>query len=118
MRIRRVLLFAAILGTLAGLGYIAWRSPLVRGWFARDSENPAEIARLAEKQLELAPAAEAATGWPQWRGPHRDGRAPAGPLRTDWDAKPPKKLWQAELRRRVRLVRGRGRQALRPGPKG
>jgi hypothetical protein len=83
MRMRRVFLVVAIVGILGGLGYIAWRSPLVRSWFASDSEDPAEIARLAEKQLELAPAAEAAIGWPQWRGPHRDGRAPAGPLRTD-----------------------------------
>jgi hypothetical protein len=95
MRIRRVILAAGIVGGLCGLGYIAWRSPLVRGWFASDSENPEEIARLAEKQLEQAPAAESAIGWPQWRGPHRDGRAPAGPLRTDWEANPPTKLWQA-----------------------
>jgi outer membrane protein assembly factor BamB len=95
MRIRRVLLVAAIVGTLGAAGYLAWRSPWVRAWFARDSENPIEIARLAEKKLDQPPVSAAATGWPQWRGPLRDGRAPAGPLRTNWDEKPPAKLWQA-----------------------
>jgi outer membrane protein assembly factor BamB len=33
--------------------------------------------------------------WPQWRGPNRDGVAPAGPFRTDWKANPPKLVWSA-----------------------
>jgi len=95
MRIRRVLLVLGLVAILGVGGYLAWRSPIVRGWFASDSENAAEIARLAEKKLELPPVGEAANGWPQWRGPTRDGRAPAGPLRTNWEGNPPAKLWQA-----------------------
>lgn len=94
MRIRRVLIVLGLVAILGVGGYLAWRSPIVRGWFARDSENPQEIARLAGKKLELPPVGESANGWPQWRGPTRDGRAPASPLRTDWEANPPTKLWQ------------------------
>jgi outer membrane protein assembly factor BamB len=61
--------------------------------FAKDTEDPAELSKLAEKKLEVATVAEAATGWPQWRGPLRDGRAPDGPFRTDWDKRPPTRLW-------------------------
>src|SRR5207249_2065992 len=32
-------------------------------------------------------------GWPQWRGPNRDGVASPGPLRADWKTNPPKELW-------------------------
>ncbi|MBX9622247.1 MAG: PQQ-like beta-propeller repeat protein, partial [Gemmataceae bacterium] len=39
----------------------------------------------------------ASADWPQWLGPTRDGRAPAGPLRTDWAANPPKPLWEVEV---------------------
>ena len=63
---------------------------LVPGVFDRESADPAELAAL-----DAAPLAEATRGtdWPQWLGPTRDGRAPAGPLRTDLAAKPPKLLW-------------------------
>jgi outer membrane protein assembly factor BamB len=81
---------------VAGGGYLASRSPWVRGLFAHNSENAAEIAKLAEKKLDLAPVAAPEMGWPQWRGPTRDGRAPAGPLRTDWDKSPPKLLWKSD----------------------
>ena len=37
-----------------------------------------------------------AADWPQWRGPHRDGRAEATGLSHDWEAKPPKLLWMSE----------------------
>ncbi len=95
MRTRPVLLVLGIAAILGIGGYLAYRSPLVRSWFARDSENAAEIAKLSEKKLEIAPVADTATGWPQWRGPTRDGRAPAGAFRTDWDKSPPKLLWTA-----------------------
>jgi outer membrane protein assembly factor BamB len=37
--------------------------------------------------------AKADAGWPQWRGPLRDGRAPAGEFRTNWDRRFPRELW-------------------------
>lgn len=63
---------------------------LVPGLLDRESANPVELAAL-----DAAPLADGTRGtdWPQWLGPTRDGRAPAGPLRTDWAAKPPKLLW-------------------------
>lgn len=93
MRTRRVVLLVGGLAVLGIGGYAAYRSQWVRSWFARDVENAAEMGMLANKQLEVPPAADAATGWFQWRGPTRDGRAPAGAFRTDWDRNPPKLLW-------------------------
>jgi outer membrane protein assembly factor BamB len=95
MRFRRLLLILGLLGVLAG-GYAAYRSPLVRSWFGHDSDDPREKELLAGSNAAGTAPAPAATGWPQWRGPHRDGVAPEGPLRTDWDKTPPKKLWQTE----------------------
>src|SRR5947209_7170124 len=95
-RTRTALLVAGVLLTLGIGGYAAYRSPWVRSWFGRDAENPAEMAKLGDAKLAVAPIAAADVGWPQWRGPTRDGRAPAGPLRTDWDKNPPKPLWSVE----------------------
>jgi outer membrane protein assembly factor BamB len=60
------------------------------GLFERERANPAELAALADAPLTPP---ERGTGWPQWLGPTRDGRAPDGPLNADWAAKPPKLLW-------------------------
>jgi len=92
MSTRRALLILGILAIPCVGAYIAFR----KGWFAHDNENAGEIAKLAEKKLDQLPPAESATGWFQWRGPTRDGRAPVGPLRTDWDKNPPKRLWRTE----------------------
>ncbi len=86
----RAVLLLAVVGVSA---LILAKLPWVRSLFRRDAENPAEMAQLVSAKLAPAPVADTATGWPQWRGPHRDGRAPAGPLRTDWDKRPPKQLW-------------------------
>jgi outer membrane protein assembly factor BamB len=75
-------------------GYLASRSGWVRRLFADDVVNPAELERLGGRQL-APPTAEQTAGWPQWRGPNRDGRAAPGLLRTDWDKAPPKQLWTA-----------------------
>lgn len=93
MSTRRVLLLLGVLAVAGTVGYIGYR----KGWFAFDSENAAEIERLRGKKLEQPPPADSAAGWFQWRGPTRDGRAPAGPFRTDWDKSPPKQLWKAEI---------------------
>jgi outer membrane protein assembly factor BamB len=43
------------------------------------------------------PAGQGSTDWPQWRGPTRDGIAPAGPKLLDtWPAEGPKLLWKSE----------------------
>jgi outer membrane protein assembly factor BamB len=34
-----------------------------------------------------------ADDWPQWRGPHRDGRSTETGLSKDWNKQPPKHLW-------------------------
>jgi outer membrane protein assembly factor BamB len=93
---RTALLAVGVLAVLGVAGYVAYeKSPRVRSWFARDAEDPEEMAKLGGAQLRLPAAADPGTGWPQWRGPMRDGRAPAGPLRTDWDLNPPKQVWSA-----------------------
>lgn len=86
---RPLLLLVLVLATLGVGGYVLYRL----GYFARDAENSAEIARLGHEKLDPPPAAGAATGWFQWRGPTRDGRAPDGPFRTNWDRNPPQLLW-------------------------
>lgn len=96
MRTRRVVLILSLVVVVAGGGYLASRSPWVRGLFARDNENVAEIAKLLDKKLDLIPLAAVEMGWPQWRGPTRDGRAAAGAFRADWDKTPPKLLWKAD----------------------
>lgn len=93
---RRRLLVTGVLLVLGVGGFAAYQSPWVRSWFGRDADNPEELARLTDAKLTVAPAAPTDAGWPQWRGPARDGRAPAGPLRTDWDQNPPKPLWTAD----------------------
>ncbi|MCE9562582.1 MAG: PQQ-like beta-propeller repeat protein [Planctomycetes bacterium] len=92
MTTRRVLLILGIVAIPSIGAYVAYR----KGWFAHDSVNTAEIAELKNKKLDQQPPAESGSGWFQWRGPTRDGRAPAGPLRTDWDKNPPKRLWRSE----------------------
>jgi outer membrane protein assembly factor BamB len=92
-RTRTVLLTAGVLLTLGLGGYVLSRSSWVRAKFAHDADNPDEIAKLGDAKLSVEPLADPTVGWPQWRGPKRDGRAPAGPLRTDWDKIPPKPRW-------------------------
>lgn len=38
-----------------------------------------------------------AADWPQWRGPTRDGDAPAAQLPTKWPAEPPAAKWKAPV---------------------
>lgn len=52
---------------------------------------------LAEADfLDDEPAPESA-GWPQWRGPHRDGVVRTADLSTDWPAQGPPLLWQKPI---------------------
>jgi len=95
MRRPKAALILALLLCIALVGFLAYRSPWVRSIFTKDTVDTAELSKLAETKFELPAVAEPSTGWPQWRGPFRDGRAPAGPLRTDWDNRPPKLVWRA-----------------------
>jgi outer membrane protein assembly factor BamB len=94
-RTRPALLVGGIILILVVGGLVAYKSSWVRSlFFGREAENVAEMAALGNAKLAVAPTAEKEAGWPQWRGPMRDGRAPAGPIRIDWDRNPPKQLWK------------------------
>ncbi len=93
MRTRRVVLLLGFLAIVSLGGFLAYRSPWVRGWFVNDSEDPTELAKLAGTKLELVTTVNPNSGWPQWRGPMRDGRASSSPFRTDWDKTLPRLLW-------------------------
>jgi outer membrane protein assembly factor BamB len=97
MKARTVILTLGVTATLAIGGFAALQSSRVRSWFARDSENPAEIEKLAGAVLTNDKPPEAATGSPQWRGASRKGIAPAGNFRTDWNKTPPKELWRVSI---------------------
>lgn len=57
--------------------------------------------RLAVAAWAVAAAGAArggeAAGWPQWRGPGRDGVSTETGWRTDWPAGGPKRLWRREV---------------------
>ena len=91
----RILVLAVGVGAIVGVGgSVAYQNPWVRSLFARSVENAAEVDRGKRAQLANAAPADAATGFPQWRGASRKGVAPAGPFRIDWDKNPPKELWR------------------------
>jgi outer membrane protein assembly factor BamB len=92
MSTRRVLLLVGILAILGVGGYAAYRL----GYFARDAEDTAEIAKLNARQLEVSPLPDSAGAAVGWRGVSHDGRVNAAKLRTDWDKNPPKLLWKAD----------------------
>src|SRR6516162_5231067 len=59
-----------------------------------DTDLSAELAEATLIEEEPAPASD---GWPQWRGPHRDGVVRAPDLLTDWPDDGPAQLWQARI---------------------
>jgi len=75
------LILLAIVGTFA----------VAESWlFPSDYDNPRAAEEL--RTADLAPiSTKGGNDWWQWRGPNRDGTAPA--IRENWDAKPPAKLW-------------------------
>ena len=93
---RPVLLVSFLLLSLVALaGLIAWKLPWLKSLLRSDADNAVEARQLKEASLKVVETADPGTGWPQWLGPFRDGRAPVGPLRTDWDKTPPVKVWEA-----------------------
>jgi outer membrane protein assembly factor BamB len=65
---------------------------LNRDW-ERRREEPERMRKLALLSLPSPPLGSNA-GWPQWRGPNRDGTSPETDLRTDWPAGGPRVLWK------------------------
>lgn len=90
---RRLVLVVAVLAVVGLAAYVAI-DRFRPGLFEREVENPDELAALKSAPLPAA-TADAGGGWPQWFGPNRDGHAPPGPLRTDWEKSPPAVLWSA-----------------------
>ncbi len=97
MKLRPVLLGTGVLAVLAVGGFAMWKSPWLRAFLVPDSVNQAEIDRAAAAPLQNAPPPDASAGSPQWRGASRQGIAPAGSFRTDWDKNPPKELWRVPI---------------------
>jgi outer membrane protein assembly factor BamB len=89
---RNGFVIAAGLLLIAVVVYLAFSSP-IRSLFRSDVDNTAEANQLQSAALTVATNSNPTAGWPQWFGPFRDGRAPAGPFRANWDQKPPQKLW-------------------------
>lgn len=88
---RRLALAVALFVTVGLAAYLVV-SRFNPGLLEREAENPAELATLKSAPLP-AVRLDAAGGWPQWFGPNRDGHAPPGPLRTDWEKNPPTEVW-------------------------
>lgn len=89
---------------------ILWASMILFGLFAVQTvsqlyqvhRNHLEVdadlgAELADADFrEDEPAPESA-GWPQWRGPHRDGVVHMTDLSTDWPKQGPPLLWEKAI---------------------
>ena len=93
IRSRPVVYSAFIIALFVIVAYSRWNQ--IRNWFDRERVDPVALAELEKSNLSTAKPSEPNAGWPQWRGPNRDGVAPAGPFRTDLKTNPPKQLWTA-----------------------
>jgi outer membrane protein assembly factor BamB len=103
----------AILGATAGfMGWDLARNDGIWGDFRTSLhwrwEPTAEQVFLATLEQGGEPSADATpevvsgdiienVGWPEFRGPRRDGTVPAVTLDTDWQAHPPKELWRRKV---------------------
>jgi len=90
-RKRSTLVLLGFIVVVIGDGYLFVRN-LMPQVFDREAVNPAELAALETADLKAIPTGGG--DWPQWLGPTRNGVAPAGPMRSDWSANPPRKLWE------------------------
>jgi outer membrane protein assembly factor BamB len=91
-RNKRIVALLGLLVLLTAYGLYRNRDRL-RNWTDQERVDNDALAQLERATLSTATKAEATAGWPQWRGPNRDGVAPAGPFRTDWKSNPPKLSW-------------------------
>jgi outer membrane protein assembly factor BamB len=69
-------------------------------WFAnraRFDADPKLIEGLKTAELLDEPAADADAGWPQWRGPRRDGVVLVRGLPTQWPDDGPTQLWEKDV---------------------
>ena len=89
--LRAVLLVVGFL-LIVGIGGYLFAQRFKPQWFDREAVNEAELTTLDSAKLSVS-VNNSTNGWPQWLGPTRDGRAPASPLRTDWNLTPPTVLW-------------------------
>jgi outer membrane protein assembly factor BamB len=94
----------------SGSSAILWASVILFGLFAVQTayqfyqvhRNHLEVDTDLSAELEKAvfldeePAPQSA-GWPQWRGPHRDGVVRMDDLLTDWPKKGPSLLWEKTI---------------------
>lgn len=97
MKTRVIVLLVGAFAVLGIGGFVVSQNAWVRSQFARSSADPVEIERAKGAALKNHAPADAATGYPQWRGAARTGVAPAGSFRTDWDKKKPQELWRAPV---------------------
>ncbi|HEX9735946.1 MAG TPA: PQQ-binding-like beta-propeller repeat protein, partial [Thermoanaerobaculia bacterium] len=68
-----------------------WPSFVVWRWLA-----PIGAAALLVLAVSLTPVLQASPGWPQWRGPARDGKSPETGLLREWPADGPPLAWRAD----------------------
>jgi outer membrane protein assembly factor BamB len=78
--------------------------------FRFDYADTSKLAALQDAPLETHEQPAVPGEWPQWRGPHRDGRSTETGLRTDWKENLPAVLWKQPLGRgysSIAVCRGR-----------
>jgi outer membrane protein assembly factor BamB len=94
----------------SGSSVLLWTSMVLFGLFAMqaayqiylvhrnhlkmDADLSAELTDAVFQEDEPAPES---AGWPQWRGPHRDGVVRMADLSTDWPKKGPPLLWEKPI---------------------
>ena len=89
---RKAILTALLFAIVIAVGvFINWDN--IRSKLEQERVDPAALAALENTPLAAIQPFASSAGWPQWRGPNRDGVAPAGPFRTDWKTNPPKPVW-------------------------
>ena len=74
------------------LGYQIYRAH--RNFLEVDADLSSELADAVFIEEE-GPSASA--GWPQWRGPHRDGVVKMADLATEWPKDGPSRVWQKDI---------------------
>ncbi len=91
----RVLLVSslALLALFTALLYLQWRRSREQR-FVPDAELIDELCRSEIVEEGEAPGD---SGWPQWRGPRRDGVAAAGRILATWPATGPRRLWRKTI---------------------